>query len=785
MKNTHINFTPMRHKSPTSEFFFNRGFRNVKTRLLLFMAVVLFLAPVNAQTENFERPKIGYVFSGGGAKGMAHVGVLKVLEEVGLQPDVITGTSMGSIMGGLYSVGYSADEISQLIETINWGTVLTNEIPADQVIMRRKHEYQRFLLEMPIYDGKPELPSGLIEGQKLSELFSELTWRQAGVDDFRELPVPFTCIGTDILKGEMVLLNSGDLSSAMRASMAIPSVFTAVSRDTSHILVDGGVRRNFPVQEAIDLGADIIIGVYVGFDSHMTPEQLRSLTSVITRTSLLAGAQDVESQVPLVDYMIVPDLQGYSPASFTDGIEIMNRGEEAARAQIETLRALADSLNRLGAPAQKHSLPANDSIWLGDISVMYAHSALSSFVIEKSGIEPGSWITPDQLNAGIDRLFGTLFFEKIEYYFEDMEEGYRLVFRIKEKAHSSLKLALHYDNAFGPGVILNYTLLNSLLDGSRLGLSLDISESPQIRGYYDIHLGKKRNFIGSVFASAEREELPFYSNNQDIGNYHHTYFTGGLGLRQSLGINNHVGADFYYRYGTLKLSRNIKEVRPELEYLDNFIFRGPELALIYQHNSYDSFLYPTRGSSVHIKYKQAFHTANISNFSLPDSIDIEDQIKEVMDPYWHVTADLENYLPLAEKVSLNSGIAAGLSKDEKPFPDNYYIGGHGYNLRANQVGFVGLHNHELLQGNYLKAKLALQVELVPNLFTSLLANLIFVADELDLLMDKITSWESEYRYLGLGAGFTYKTPVGPVSIFYGSRTDVWNPIWYTSIGFNF
>jgi NTE family protein len=716
---------------------------------------------------------------------MAHVGVLKVLEEVGLQPDVITGTSMGSIMGGLYSVGYSAEEISHIIETVDWSKVLTNEIPADQVIMRRKHEYQRFLLEMPIYDGKPELPSGLIEGQKLSELFSELSWRQAGVDDFMKFPVPFTCIGTDILKGEMVEMNSGDLSSAMRASMAIPSVFTAVSRDTSHILVDGGVMRNFPVQEAIDMGADIIIGVYVGFDSHMKPEQLRSLTSVITRASLLSGAQDVESQVPLVDYMIVPDLQGYSPASFTDGVEIMNRGEEAARSQIEQLRALADSLNGLGAPVPIKALPANDSLLIGDISVLYASASLSSFVIEKSEIETGSWITPDELNAAIDRLFGTLFFEKIEYYFEEMEESYRLVFRIKEKANSSLKMALHYDNAFGPGFILNYTRLNSLMDGSRLGLSVDISEDPQFRGYYDIHLGKKRNFIGSVFTTVEREELPFYFNDVDIGNYHHTYFTGGVGFRQSLGINNHLGADFYYRYGTLKLSRNIKEVRPELEYLDNFIFRGPELSIVYQHNSFDSYLYPTRGSRVNLRYRQAFKTENLTIFSFPDSIEVEDRYKDEVDPYWHVTADLENFLALGDKFSLISGIAAGLSSDEKPFPDNYYIGGHGYNLRANQVAFIGLHNHELLQGNYVKGKLGLQVEPLPNLYTSLLANLIFVADELDVFMDNVFSFASEGRYFGMGAGLTYKTPVGPISIFYGSRTDVWNPIWYTSIGFTF
>ena len=148
---------------------------------------------------------------------MAHVGVLKVLEEVGLEPDYITGTSMGSIMGGLYSVGYSAEEIGKIIETVDWSKVLTNEIPSDLVLMRRKHEYKRFILEMPIYNGKPELPAGLIEGQKLSELFSELTWRQAGVDDFKDFTYPFSCIGTDILQGKMVEMNSGDLASAMRA----------------------------------------------------------------------------------------------------------------------------------------------------------------------------------------------------------------------------------------------------------------------------------------------------------------------------------------------------------------------------------------------------------------------------------------------------------------------------------------------------------------------------------------------------------------------------------------
>ena len=751
----------------------------------LALLLSLLLIPSRVSGQEAHRPKIGYVLSGGGAKGMAHVGVLKVLEEVGLQPDVITGTSMGSIMGGLYSIGYTSEDLDQLIRETDWSTILTNEIPSDKVMMRRKHEYGRFLVEMPIYNRKPELPAGLIEGQKLSELFSELTWRQAGVEDFTEFPYPFTCIGADILYGEKVLLNSGDLSSAMRSSMAIPSVFTAVERD-GRILVDGGVVRNFPVQEALDLGADIIIGVYVGFDSQMSPEQLRSLTSVITMASLMSGAHDVQLQVPLVDYMIVPDLEGYTPASFTEGVEIMNRGEQAARAQIDRLRALADSINALAPPPPVKQLPDNDSILVSEITMLSGSEALKRFVVEKSGIEEGAYLFPGELNEGIDQLFGTLFFDKIEYYFEDMEEGKRLVFNIKEKPKSSLRAALHYDNTFGPGVILNYTRLNTLVEGSRLGLTGDISGAPQVYGYYDVHIGKKRNFIGTAFFRGEREKLPFYSNNVDIGNYNHTSLSGGLGLRQALGTNSSIGADLSYRHATQTLSKNIKEVMPELELLDRFVFKGPQWGVIFQYNTFDHQLYPTQGSRLDLRYSRAESTKEIWHFNFPDSLNIEeDNITTEWDSYWHLVFGAEKYFALGNRFSINPGVDMGLSKDDKPIFDNFYVGGYRYNLRGNQVAFVGLNSHELLQGNYVGGKLALQWEVIPGTFLTALANMMFVSDELAALPEYVLDFNQEALYIGAGLGINIKTPLGPVSIMYGSRTDVWNPIWYTNIGFTF
>jgi len=753
---------------------------------MLILALMFLPQCLYAQSERGERPKIGYVFSGGGAKGMAHVGVLKVLEEVGLEPDYITGTSMGSIMGGLYSIGYSADEISNIIETVDWASVLTNEIPANQVIMRRKGDYSKFMMEMPVYNGKPELPSGLIEGQKLSELFSDLTWRQAGVNDFNDFPTPFSCIGTDILKGGMVEMNSGDLSSAMRASMAIPSVFTPVIRDSLHILVDGGVVRNFPVQEVIDMGADIVIGVYVGFDSQMKPEQLRSLTNIMTRTSLLSGAEDVQSQVPLVDHMIIPDLTGYTPASFTSGVEIMDRGEVGARSQIDGLRALADSVNALGPKRVKQQLPSHDSILLKEISILEASPAMTRFIVATMELELDSWITNEQLDAGMDRLFGTLFFDRIDYFFEGLEEGYRLVFRLKAKPDNSIKFALHYDNDFGPGVILNYTRLNTLVEGSRMSITGDISESPQLKGYYDIYLGKKRKTIASAFATTARAKLPMFNENEvDIGDYKRSYFVGGLSLSQILKLNSQLNAAFYYRYSSLKISQTIKEFLPELGYLDNFVYSGPQFSFGFQHNSFDNLVVPTKGSRIELNYRQALGTKFVSNFLYPDSLDLENSAEEHIDPYWVVTGSWESYFALGHKLSLNFEFGVGVSANEKPFTDNFYLGGYRYNLRGNQVAFVGLNSFELLQGNYVKEKIALQYEVIPNLYLTALGNLTMVADDNQEFINNILEFSSEGRYIGAGAGAVYLTPVGPVSIFLGSRTDAWNPIWYINIGYTF
>ena len=231
----------------------------MKKSLLLLTIFLLNLA-LQAQ-DNSRRPKIGIALSGGGAKGFSHIGVLKVLEEAGIVPDYITGTSMGSVVGGLYAIGYPVDSLAKLAIEQDWTQVLSDDLLLQEVIFEEKQYFKNQQLELPIQDGGVKAPGGLIQGQEIEHLLARLTLPAYQIESFDDLPIPFRCMAVDLYWGEPVEFSGGPLAEAIRASMAIPSVFTPVYKD-SLILIDGGVIRNFPVQELQEMGADIIIGVH-------------------------------------------------------------------------------------------------------------------------------------------------------------------------------------------------------------------------------------------------------------------------------------------------------------------------------------------------------------------------------------------------------------------------------------------------------------------------------------------------------------------------------------------
>ncbi|MBK8311793.1 MAG: patatin-like phospholipase family protein [Chitinophagaceae bacterium] len=212
-----------------------------------------------AGQEANVRPKSDSPLGGGGAKGLAHIGILKAIDSAGLKIDYITGTSMGAIMGSLYAAGYSGNEIERMARKIDWDVLLSNQISLPVLSMEEKEEYNRFNIELPYINKKIRLPSGVIKGQELDLKFSELFAPYYQIKDFNKFKIPFKCMATDLETGELVVLENGNITSAVRASMAIPSVFTDVTIDGKRLL-DGGLVRNFPVKNVIEMGADYVIG---------------------------------------------------------------------------------------------------------------------------------------------------------------------------------------------------------------------------------------------------------------------------------------------------------------------------------------------------------------------------------------------------------------------------------------------------------------------------------------------------------------------------------------------
>jgi NTE family protein len=302
--------------------------------------------PSAANPPAARRPRIGLVLSGGGARGVAHVGVLKVLEDMHVPVDAIAGTSMGAVVGGLYASGLSAREIEKIMTSLNWQDAFRDRPPREDLTLRRKQEDQSFLVKFPlgVRGGRILLPKGLIEGQSLNELLRRLTLPVVRITKFDDLPTRFRAVATDLESGEPVVLDSGDLTSAMRASMSAPGIFAPVERE-GRILVDGGIADNVPVDIARRMGVDIVIVVDVGAPL-LGRDRLKDVTSISNQMLAILIRRNAEQQLATLgpkDVLIAPPLGEASSFDFGAVGRVIGAGEAAARADAPALRQLAVS----------------------------------------------------------------------------------------------------------------------------------------------------------------------------------------------------------------------------------------------------------------------------------------------------------------------------------------------------------------------------------------------------------------------------------------------------------
>lgn len=314
----------------------------VKIAVLMTAAALLLPDRAYASTDG-GRKKVAVVLSGGGAKGMAHIGALRVIEKAGIPIDIITGTSMGSIVGGLYAIGYDAHRLDSMVRVQDWSFLLTDKLEAHSPLLDNRERQNTYFLTKTFTLSKNKITNkqgGMIEGRNLDKLFNRLTAGYRDSIDFNSLPIPFACVATNIVDNSEYVMHSGVLSEAMRSSMAIPGVFSPVRKD-SMVLVDGGLRNNFPVDIARQMGADVVIGVTVQEDLKSAYD-LKSTSDVLMQIVNINCKNKYDENLAMTDVPICVNTSGYSSASFTASAidTLMNRGEEAAMRQWDKLMAL-------------------------------------------------------------------------------------------------------------------------------------------------------------------------------------------------------------------------------------------------------------------------------------------------------------------------------------------------------------------------------------------------------------------------------------------------------------
>ncbi len=360
------------------------------------------------------RPRVALVLSGGGALGLAHIGVLRVLEELHVPVDCVSGTSMGAIVGGIYAAGYSPAELESLVGLIDWRSLLQDTPDRRHLPFRRKVDDMTYLThwELGVSKRGVAMPSGLVAGHRLGALLRLLALRAAGVEDFDRLPLPFRAVATDAATGDTVVMDRGDLAGALRASMAVPGLFAPVERD-GRLLVDGGVVANLPVDAARGMGAEVVIAVDLGRPL-ATRERPASMLGILTQSMGFLSRREVERALAGVDVVVRPEVGDYGLLDFHAGAELVRRGAEAARGQADSLRKLSvdEETWKQHLERQRRATPG---IPIQTLTIDPGPGLARATVARSVRTRPGRLLDPAVLAADLERLWELGEFESVDF----------------------------------------------------------------------------------------------------------------------------------------------------------------------------------------------------------------------------------------------------------------------------------------------------------------------------------------------------------------------------------
>ncbi len=750
---------------------------------LIHCLLLFSLLPLNLSAQS-EKPKLGLVLSGGGARGLAHIGVIRVLEEEGIYPDYITGTSMGALVGALYSIGYTPDEMEQIIEEANWDELLSNSIPLNEVTIEEKEFYGRFIAELAIKGWKVELPQGLIEGQHLNELFSRLTRSVHDINDFNKFPIPFACVAADISTGERVVLDRGFLPEAMRASMAIPSVFTPVEID-GRLLVDGGLVRNLPVDEVKAMGADVVIAVNVSMG--LKPkEELIDMVELLSQSAFLLGERDARDQVKKAGLVINPNLKEFNVSDFKKGGEIVAAGEQTARRMLDSIKNFKKEFLIDGEMKEAEKLPQKDLFNIKKVLVEGNSKIEAEYILGKLNIEENQKLSIDEIAERINLLFGTRYFSKIGYSLQNQEDGNTLTVKVKELPQRKLKFAIHYDTENQVGANFNLTFRNVLLKNSRVISEFDIADNPRMHLSYFKYLGVKQKSAWNLGLDWANLPLPLYeSDGAQRALFATNYFNYHF-LWQS---TNHQHFNFGIQYKHEFTNLKPKVVDPILGSINRLEIRTHGAGVFYRLNTLNRPFFPLRGWTVLVSGDYNFGVYNRAEVNPIEPGDNFEEVDLNEDNYVDVKLNFDKYQMMGERSVLSfsgSLVYSDLPLNTFNLTGYEFIGG--FNPRyIHAQSFYGASDKEYYATSYAYLRLMYQYELFYDFYLQAIVNYIDSEYPMELMgldYDQ-TSFSGEDRRIGYGLSAGYLTKMGPLLVSTG--IDPTKKEWHTylSLGFWF
>ncbi|WP_367756475.1 patatin-like phospholipase family protein [Flavobacterium sp. WC2430] len=728
--------------------------------LLIFLFFTSFI--LLSQVQN--KPKVGLVLSGGGAKGFAHIGVLKVLEEAGVKIDYIGGTSMGSVVGGLYASGYTASQIDSIFQSTNFDELINDFIPRSSKNFYEKRNDELYALVLPFDKFKIGIPEALSKGMYNFNLLSSLTRNVRHVRDFNKLPTPFLCIGSNIETGKQVILDKGNLAQAMIASSAFPSLFSPVEIDGA-LLVDGGVTNNYPIDEIRKLGADIIIGVDVQ-DDLRDRNSLKDATKILVQITNLHSIEKMKSNIEKTDIYIKPDIKDYGVISFDKGKEIIKKGEDATFSVYEKIKVLGEGSNYYSKPKLKIQ---SDSLQLKNINCNELDNFTKEYVLGKLRFKPGSKITYQQLEKGINNINATNNFSVINYTLNSNAGDDDLDLNLKENPIKSyLKFGLHYDDLFKSGVLVNFTRKKTFFKNDIASLDIVLGDNFRynfdyyIENGYNLSLGFKSNFnqfsrnIPSEVSGLDYGALGVNSIFVDFSDLTSQAYFQSLFVQKFL-----IGAGVEYKYLKIK-SETLANTDPIIDkssYLSVFGYM--------KYDTFDNKDFPKKGLYFSGDIQSYFLSSNYTGKFNPFSIAKAD---------FGVAATLFKHATI--KIQSEAGFSFG--NESVPY-FNFVLGGYGFNTINNFRPFYGYDFLSIAGNSYIKTTGTVDYEFYKKNHLNFSANFANLGSNIFETVD----WISVPKYSGYAVGYGLETIVGPLEIKYSWSPENAKGYTWFSIGFLF